>query len=44
MDVTDDEAPTTPEMTLFLISGVDPSLHLYSVSSMALLIEPGANQ
>ncbi len=40
MDVTLDAAPTTPEMTLLRTSGEDPSLHLYSVSSPILLIEP----
>lgn len=40
MEVTLEAAPTTPEMTLFRTSGEDPSLHLYSVSSPMLLIEP----
>ncbi len=40
IDVTDDEAPTTPDIILFFTSGKEPSRHLYSVSSMALLMEP----
>ena len=43
MDVTDDEAPTTPEMTLLRTTGVEPSGHLLSESSI-LLIEPETSQ
>ena len=39
MDVTLEAAPTTPEMTLFFISGLVPSLHL-TASSSIFVIEP----
>lgn len=43
MEVTDEAAPTTPEMTLLCTSGEDPSRHLYSPSSM-LLMDPAAER
>ena len=39
IDVTLEAAPTTPEITLFLISGLDPSLHFTASSSM-FVIDP----
>ena len=39
IDVTDEGAPTTPDITLWSISGLLPSLHLYSPSSI-LLMDP----
>ena len=43
MEVTLDAAPTTPEMTLFLISGLVPSVH-FTASSSILVMEPGKSK
>ena len=40
MEVTLEAAATTPEITLFWISGCEPSSHRYDWSSSILLIEP----